>query len=376
LRGILGTTAIFFLVLGGAPWTQVAGQQPPSSKKTKHFSSAAVSPGGTWLVITLERMDPRKIALGSRPIETLSSSSYRIFKVTSLAKKPRSVTLNMPAVAGYVQGLESPVILDDGTVIGLKGDSHVVIWDKTGKYREKEIFQGSGFSASLAVLPGGKEILISRDPFGNKDPINEILDLKTLKVEKPAFLQGLSGRSVAWTADERYFLAAESGPGKTITVKKDDVEEYSYTTRTWRLVRVAAATNERTPLATELAPPLLVSGKDSMVGMGKVEKEMGFFRVKKARGACRLVPSLSGWQPVLSLGEEKFLLRSGKAHGIVDFGSGDEAKEPAVTPITLPEHQQIHYTAAAKGLLLSIDERNWQMVDLEGKLVWPLLLPE
>ena len=301
-----------------------------------------------------------------------------MFKVTSLAKKPKSMTLSMPAVAGYVDGLEAPVILNDGTVIGLKSDSHVAIWDKAGKYREKEIFQGSGFSASLAVLPGGKEILMSRDPFGNKDPINEILDLKTLKLEKPMFLQGLSGRSVAWTADERHVLAAESGPGKTITVKKDDVEEYSYTTRSWRLVRVAAATNERTPLATEIAFQNLVTGKDSVIGLGKMDKEHGLFRVKKsARGTCRLVPSLAGWLPVLSLGEEKFLLRSGKAaYGIVDFGSGDEAADPAITPITLPEHREIHYTAAGKGLILGIDERNWRLVDLEGKLVWPLLLPE
>src|SRR5262245_16587625 len=239
-RGIPGIVAVALVILAGAPQRELAAQQPPApAQGPKHYSAAAISPNGAWLAIALRRMEREKITTGGRPIETWRASSYRVFKVTSLGKKPKTSTLVLPAVGGYTPDLDAMAVLDDGTVVGVKGQSHIAMWDKAGKFQEKEVFQGSGFSSSLAVLPGGKEVLVSSDPYGDKDPINEIFDLKTLKLEKPAFLQGLSGQGIGWTEDERHLFAAESTPGKKLTVKNEDGTEITFTPKAWRLVRVA-----------------------------------------------------------------------------------------------------------------------------------------
>ena len=95
-------------------------------------------------------------------------------------------------------------------------------------------------------------------------------------------------------------------------------------------------------------------------------------------GTLEELTTLKGWEPVLALDEERFLLRGTDRlrHGIVDLASPAEGATPSPTvkPIALPPHVQLFFSPALKGFVLAKDPLTWAFVDLNGKEGWTFRL--
>jgi hypothetical protein len=244
---------------------------------------------------------------------------------------------------------------------------------------EKKVFEASRPSLKLHLAAGGKKLLLDQAGLGRSAAAVEVLDPRTFEIARPPWAKGLQAGTIHWTPDLKQAYGVEPLPLPAKTAGKASSPRPP---PAGKLVRVATGSGERVTMAPNVPQSGVFYGKDSIlwVEAGAAGRPGGVWRVRRSVDfTLEELTSLKGWEPVLALDDERFLLRSTDRgrHGIADLAApaeGATAAPPIVKPIPLPSHVRLFFSPALKGFVLAKDPLTWTFVDLSGKEGWTFRL--
>jgi hypothetical protein len=363
-----------------------ASAEEPGAREEGRTSSAAISPNGKWLVIQVTETGELPEGLPVEYLGAFLNTGRRLYRVALSAKSPKVATIHETKAANRktlvlqkMQSIQSPLVLDDGTTIALKDRVLLARWGLTGKLSEKKVFEESRPLLKFHLAAGGKKLLLDQDVLGRGAAAVEVLDLRTHEITRPPWIKGLQGSTIRWAADLKQAYGVELLP-KAAPAEKTA----SRPPTTGRLVRISVESGERVTVAPNVSAAGVFHGKDSIVWFlpGAAGGSGSMWRARKSvDGTLEELTSLKGWEPVVSLDEDRFLLRGTdrRRHGIVDLAAPaapatGTAAPPVVKPIALPSHVRLFYSPALKGFVLAKDPLTWAFVDLNGKEGWTFRL--
>jgi hypothetical protein len=348
----------------------LAGSISPADQgKETCFSSFAISPKGEWVAaIVEERRLSAKDASGTQQVHIDGQWLFRVLldgsgsSWTLLEKKAGKEVME--------SRINSVVVLDDGTVLGLRR-SVLASWNPAGKKTERkepELRKGFGW---LVAHPSGKKALLSLKMRGvGEEPPEEIsfIDPKTLLLDPEPALSGIKRFDVHWTPDEKFLFGVESVPGKPAWIEQPDGRRTP--NEGYRLVRVDLKSGKRETVSDQVLFDGIIFGKDSIVWNRRGKDGKGVFRRAKMSPPFDLkeVPALNEWRPVLSLGGNRFLLRSlrGGRNRIADFESFDEKEFEEAKDLPLPNYDSIRFASGRGLLVLGTEPFTIELIDLKG----------
>jgi hypothetical protein len=364
----------------------VPGEEPSLIEEGR-TSSAAISPNGKWLVIQVTESGelPEDLPGGlSEVLGGFLNTGRKLYRVALSAKSPKAAMIHETKAANRkalvlqkIQSIQSPLVLDDGTALAIKDRLFLARWTPGGKLSEKKVFEESQLRLQVHLAGGGKKLILERATLGKSAAAAEVLDLKTHEVTRPPWLEGLRASTIRWASDLKQAYAIEPLAAAAPAEKAARARESG----AGRLVRVSTATGERVAIAPSVPLSGVFHGRDSIVWSqpGAAGAPPSLWRARKSVDfTLEELRSLAGWEPVLALDDDRFLVRSldRRRHGIADLvgPAGAAAAPPAVKPIALPAHVRLFHSPALKGFILAKDPLTWTFVDLNGKEGWTFRL--
>lgn len=230
------------------------------------------------------------------------------------------------------------IVLDDGTVIGIRRDGlEISEWRSGVPRRDRPLFDRPGMT-SLHLRPDGRQLVIIHGAWDDEDsdiPMTmHALDLDTWTLDRLSELQ--SHVVLGWTRDLSQLLAY-------------DAED---------LVRIDLRSGQREVLVSNCLPSGAASAAWIACSHGR-----RFIRIPtEPDGKPTAVPTLDGMQPVLALDDNRFLCATADRYVIADLGR-DLGN---VTAALLPP-LSFSYSAAL-GALVSTRDDVCEIWSLDGAL--------